>query len=396
VKVDLAAYKGREQAFIKHCLLEDYLSSWSYKIGSAWDSLIYIDGFAGPWGATDGNYSDASFGIAVRVLKEAMTVLRAGGNSKVKALAVFVEKNPAAFTKLNAFSVSESTKEVTTVAIKGRFTISIPTIQAHIDNAGTNPFKFVFLDQKGWAAAPIQQIKSILVGRSSEVLFNLMTSFLTRFVDHDQTAASYQQLFGRDGVLELIRNIPKGTGEREEAVVREYCISLRQICGFRYVSQAVILEPEKEKVRYYLIFATNHPKGIEVFKSAEIKAARIQDDIRHEAKIEKTGQVEMLFDAGLPTSSVGRKLRKIYLRKAKERVIQSIAEAPDSGITFADLFCAAMTFPLVTPGDLQGWLRDFEPLIEVRLAGSSHRRKPSALENDRIFVLDRKMLLSKR
>ena len=48
-KVDLAAYAGREQAYIKHCLLENYLPDWGYKIGQAWDNLIYVDGFAGPW-----------------------------------------------------------------------------------------------------------------------------------------------------------------------------------------------------------------------------------------------------------------------------------------------------------------------------------------------------------
>ena len=394
--VDLAAYKGREQAFIKHCLLEEYLSSWSYKIGSKWDSLIYIDGFAGPWGVTDDKYSDASFGIAVRILKDAVRALRQGGNTQIKALAVFVEKNPAAFVKLNAFANSESTNEVKTVALKGRFTNSIPTILENIAKAGKNPFKFVFLDQKGWAAAPIHEMKSVLAGRSSEVLFNLMTSFLTRFVEHDQTAASYQQLFGREGVLELIRDIPKGTGEREQAVVREYCISLRLLCGFRYVSQAVILEPEKEKVRYYLIFATNHPRGIEVFKSAEMKAARMQDDIRHEAKVGKTGQEEMLFDSIVPRSVVAMKLRKFYLKMAREKVVQSILEAPDAGIVYAELFCAAMSFPLVTPGDLNGWLNDFEPAIEVQLTGSTKRNKPSATEADRILVMDRQILHAMR
>ena len=239
-------------------------------------------------------------------------------------------------------------------------------------------------------------MKSVLAGRSSEVLFNLMTSFLTRFVEHDQTAASYQQLFGREGVLELIRDIPKGTGEREQAVVREYCISLRLLCGFRYVSQAVILEPEKEKVRYYLIFATNHPRGIEVFKSAEMKAARMQDDIRHEAKVGKTGQEEMLFDSIVPRSVVAMKLRKFYLKMAREKVVQSILEAPDAGIVYAELFCAAMSFPLVTPGDLNGWLNDFEPAIEVQLTGSTKRNKPSATEADRILVMDRQILHAMR
>jgi hypothetical protein len=48
-KVELAAYEGREQAYIKHCLLEEYLPDWAYKVGSQWDSLVYVDGFAGPF-----------------------------------------------------------------------------------------------------------------------------------------------------------------------------------------------------------------------------------------------------------------------------------------------------------------------------------------------------------
>ena len=51
-EVDLSAYEGREQAYIKHCLLEEYLPEWGYKVGSQWDSLVYVDGFAGPWETT--------------------------------------------------------------------------------------------------------------------------------------------------------------------------------------------------------------------------------------------------------------------------------------------------------------------------------------------------------
>src|SRR3989442_13950222 len=33
-KVDLSLYKQREQAYVKHCLLEEYLPEWAYKVGS--------------------------------------------------------------------------------------------------------------------------------------------------------------------------------------------------------------------------------------------------------------------------------------------------------------------------------------------------------------------------
>ena len=72
LKNHLENYIGREQAYVKHHLLEKYLSRWAYKIGSSWDLLVFVDGFAGPWGSRDKEFSDASFGIALRVLTEAV------------------------------------------------------------------------------------------------------------------------------------------------------------------------------------------------------------------------------------------------------------------------------------------------------------------------------------
>lgn len=55
-RVDLINYTGREQAYIKHCLLEEYLPELAYKVGSAWNELVYVDGFAGPWQAKAHSY----------------------------------------------------------------------------------------------------------------------------------------------------------------------------------------------------------------------------------------------------------------------------------------------------------------------------------------------------
>src|SRR5271166_3932247 len=99
-KVDLTKYAGREQAYVKHRLLEEYLSQWGYKVGSSWDSLVYVDGFAGPWGSKDENFSDSSFGIATRVLNQVVSGLRQARD--VHGLCLFVEKKPDAFAKLQA------------------------------------------------------------------------------------------------------------------------------------------------------------------------------------------------------------------------------------------------------------------------------------------------------
>jgi three-Cys-motif partner protein len=101
-KVDLSNYEGREQAYVKHRLLEEYLSRWAYKIGSSWDPLVFVDGFAGPWGAKDQEFADASFGIAIKALNEAVEGLFRKLHRTVRGVCVFVEKEPKPFAKLDA------------------------------------------------------------------------------------------------------------------------------------------------------------------------------------------------------------------------------------------------------------------------------------------------------
>jgi three-Cys-motif partner protein len=393
-KLDISQYEGREQAYVKHCLLEDYLSKWSYIVGNAWDSLIYVDGFAGPWGAKDEKFGDASFGIAARVLGDAIRGLQTR-DINVRGACIFIEKKPDAFQKLEAFAKTNSSRLVRTVALRGRFVELIPQIEKEISTTGRNPFKFVFLDQKGWAATPMEKLKPFLRNRSCEVLFNLMTSFLTRFVEHEDRASSYHSLFGRAGVLERIRALPKGTGQREEAAVEEYCISLKQICGFKYVSQAVIVEPGKEKVRYHLVFATNSPRGVEVFKSAETEAARIQDDVRYQKRVATTGMHDLFVALGneAPVSRITTEVRKRNLQRVRARILDVLGKSTStSGVPYIDLFCEAMAFPLVTPDDLQNCLHSLEPHIQFEFAGSSRRKKLSTAQDDRVVVVNRSAL----
>jgi three-Cys-motif partner protein len=387
-KVEFSHYEGgREQAYVKHCLLENYLAQLAYRVLQAWDAIVYIDGFAGPWGAKDSDFADASFGIAVRVLKDALAGLKEKYGKIARGLCVFVEKRPEAFGKLDAFAQSVSTDSVQAVALRGRFVERLPEIRKLAANAGTNPFKFVFLDQKGWAAAPISDLRPFVAERSCEILFNLMTSFLTRFVDTQTRADSYRRLFGRPGVLERIRSLPKGTGEREEAAVKEYCKSLRDVCHFRYVAEAVIFDPKMEKILYYLVFATNHPRGIEVFKNAEMNAAKMQDAVRYEARVQKTKQHELFFDQAKPKSPKAEQMRARYRALARTKVIEMLSRLkPGTAVDYDSLYEEAMPYPLVTPNDLQEWVSELAPNVKLALSGSERRKKPQPDTNDRVVV----------
>jgi hypothetical protein len=296
-----------------------------------------------------------------------------------------------AFVELERFAVNETSPQFGVHALHGEFVKQIPSIDKLVSGSGKNPFKFILLDPTGWAQIPMEGLKSFLHDRSSEVLVTLMTRDINRFLAQPDRAESYRKLFGRPGVLEILQKTH--AEERAEQAVLEYSQSLKQLCGYKYVSAALVLEPIKESIRYFLVYATNHPRGIEVFKAAEIKAAKIQDDIRHQTHIQKTGQPALMFDTNPPKSRKASALRFRFAERARKRIIALLADCRGpAGVEYQKLFCEAMFYPLVTPEDLVEWIRALEPNIRITRGGVSSKRKPSPAEDDRVVVLNSNQL----
>jgi three-Cys-motif partner protein len=393
-RIEISNYEGgREPARVKHSLIEGYLPDLVYKIGRTWDSFAYIDGFAGPWMTNDPNHADSSFAVAVKALRRSQKGLRDTYGKKLHVTCVLVEKDPFAFAELQRFAAGETSSEFEVHALHGEFIEQVSAIDQITKARGKTPFKFVLLDPTGWAQVPMERLRLFLQGRSSEVLVTLMTRDINRFLGQEDRAESYRGLFARPGVLEKLQNTP--SVEQAEQAVLEYSQSLKELCGFKYVSAAVILEPNKEAIRYFLVYGTKHYRGIEVFKTAEIKAARIQDDLRHKAHIQKTGQPSLLFDPTPPKSQKALALQFRYTERARNRVLAVLAvgTGPEN-VEYKELFCEAMFFPLVTPNDLIGWLRGLEPNIRIDLGGVPTRKKPKPSQDYRIVVLNPQALES--
>lgn len=387
-KLDFSHYEGgREQAYVKHSLLEPELA---YRVGRTWDSLAYVDGFAGPWQTHDPSHADSSFGIAIDALRRSQQGLRERHGRVLHIECVLVEQNRVAFTELEQFAKRETSTEFEVHAVSGEFVKSVSAIDELLKRSGRNPFKFALLDPTGWADIPMDQLQPLLDNRSCEVLINLMTRHIIRFLEQADRESSFRKLFGRPGVVEVLRNTPPE--QRVERAVQEYSLSLKQLCHFKYVSSAIIMEPDQESVRYHLVYATNHPRGVEVFKGAE-NAAKIQDELRQESRVKKAGgQLEFPSDDGPPKSRLILELLQRYQKKARHNVLQILRSSTATGVTYADLFCEAMAFPLVTPNDLVEWLRAWKPNIEIRHNGAPSKRTPKPAEDYRIFSLNPKEL----
>ncbi len=78
---NIGKYAGREQAWVKHYFLENYLDGLIHKIASTFDHIVYIDGFSGPWQAADEDFDDTSFSIALNKLRSAKEAWRIHGRN---------------------------------------------------------------------------------------------------------------------------------------------------------------------------------------------------------------------------------------------------------------------------------------------------------------------------
>jgi three-Cys-motif partner protein len=387
-KVDLAAYAGREQAYIKHCLLENYLPDWGYKIGSAWDNLIYVDGFAGPWKVTDPNLADSSFGVAINVLKQLQYGLAEKGRT-INVRSILVERRISALQRLQDFAKRYSARGFDVHAVGGNFAAKINEITKLIDRSSGKTFKFVFSDPKGWKDIPMPALAPFLKGRGCEVLINLMARHAVRFLEQHDRKDSYDALFGRDEAVDVLRKTPKN--RKLNIILREYCKSLKQLCGFQYVTAAAILEPNEEAIRYFLVFGTNHLRGIEVFKNAEKTAARMQDQVRFETIFRRKLYSQDTFFNAAPKTRIAYKLRDDYVKMAMENVIRVLLSHHGADpIPYRNLFALAMEFPLITPEDLIAGIKDL-PSIKLSLEGA-RRRTPSVDMDDRVEIVDRNAL----
>lgn len=181
--IDLSNYEGREQAYVKHSLLDVYLPELAYRVGKTWDVLAYIDAFAGPWKTHDPNHADSSFGIAVAALRKSQAGLRERHGRELHIECVLVEQERTPFLELERFAVDETAPGFNVHALQGEFIKHIPTINQIVKDSGANPFKFILLDPTGWAQIPMEHLKSFLHERSSEVLVNLNTRDINRFLD---------------------------------------------------------------------------------------------------------------------------------------------------------------------------------------------------------------------
>ena len=276
-------------------------------------NLKYIDYCAGPWQACASDLSDTSFGIAIHTLQEAAGELAKRGISR-KFACLLIEKNPKAFAELEDFAKRLDTPSLRIHSRNWDFTGRLPDIVRYCSTSGT--FPFIFIDPTGWQLAGISKIRPLLQLDPGEVLINLMSPFITRFIKDNRT--DFSDLLGAD--FPSLRDL--SGAELELEIIDKYCELVKQEGRFEYVCSLPVMNPDADCFNFHLIYATRHRKGVEVFKAVEKRTEEmthiIRAELQQKGRQSKSGHLELFGPDVQYRGNCYQRLARTNKMRAKE------------------------------------------------------------------------------
>ena len=288
------SYQGREQALVKHRLLESYLEKLFMIIGMSSAKLgiteiCYVDCFAGPWSDESEDLSGTSIAISLQILDRCRQALGRRGMS-LRLRALYIEKDKAAFARLERHLSERTPSGITAKAMEGDF---VALREQILSWCGTKAFVFFFIDPTGWKDVGVEVLRPLLQRPRSEFLINFMYDFVNRTASMSDWKDEIAALLGE--AVEL-GDVPGP--EREKLLLNTYRKNLKRhlhtdgswIARSAYVR---VLDREKERAKYHLVYLTSHPRGtiefMEISDQLDLIQKRVRASTMQRVRAEKTG-----------------------------------------------------------------------------------------------------------
>jgi len=266
---------------------------------------------------------------------------------------LLIEKDPEPFQKLQQFCRTITDLEVTPQ--NWDFSARISDV-VRFARARSKSFPFIFIDPTGWEPLAIELITPVLRLEPGEVLINLMTSWIRRFLSVE--GKHFERLLGSD--LPRLRQL-RGE-EQEEELVRSYADKVAKAGNFKYVCTLPVLKPDQDAFHFHMIYATRHIRGVEVFKQTEKSVIPFMHETRAKAqerrRVADSGQYSLL-----PAEAHYRERRftEFQLRNleiAKRELIEMIQDSEQ--VLYDDAWAKVMQHSAVIENDLREWLTEWK------------------------------------
>lgn len=291
-----AMYDGREQAWIKHQLLESYLEKLLLIIGMAARTqgkveICYVDCFAGPWGDDSEQMEGTSIAISMRTMAICKHKLaKLGVDATMRAL--YIELDKRAFGRLSDYLQKATPAGVDTQCKEGDFLALRKDI---LEWCGNTAFTFFFIDPKGWKTVGVPNLRTLLARPRSEFLINFMYDFINRTAAMREWQDEIAEFL--DQPTEVVRGLEGAPPQiRENALLSTYREGIKNALppqrtrfGPR-TAYVRVLDKDKERAKYHLVYLTTHPVGIIEFMQISQDVELVQKRVRVAKKVENRQQ----------------------------------------------------------------------------------------------------------
>lgn len=251
-------------------MLRAYLVAWFQILGRSrrGQDLLYVDGFAGP-----GEYSNYPTGSPLAALSAAKIAVELTASQWIagKIHCAFIEADTDRYNHLvEKIQSIDPVSNIETHWYRNEFKVGLQRVAADVPRPFTaqHPL-FVFIDPFGATGVPFSTVKRLLASPCSEVLLNLDADGIGRIFHAGERAAHEQNLnaiFDGDEWSALL-DTNDSSPELHRKVLQLYKAKLRSIPKVKYVF-AFEMRTSASALNYYLVFASQHPLGLEKMKEA--------------------------------------------------------------------------------------------------------------------------------
>jgi three-Cys-motif partner protein len=363
-------YKGREQTYLKHYVLENYLEKLFYIIGYSWDRLdtiCYIDCFAGPWMANSENYDDTSISISLNVLKKVKEGLNEHGKDK-HFKAIFIEKDIKKFNELE--NLLEKEKIIETKAIHGKFENNVDKIVKEIEDS----FSFFFIDPTGWKGYSFHKIRDIIQRQNSELIINFMYDYIKRFIGKEEQEDNFTNLFGS----EEWKTIDLNNHDKERKIVDLYKKTLKEKGDWKFVTNTPILYPCRDSTYFHLIYATRHISGLLEYKKIDKYLLNEQTKARKKAKRNKNGFEQLkIFQKDIdPYIENSIESNFPIMKERYKKIVKDL-----NTIKYEHILGNLLQIPLIHKKDIDNYTMELKKRKKIKIENWKKRQQIPKREN---------------
>lgn len=242
----------------KHLVLREYLNAWLPIIGSRFQSMCVIDGFAGP-----GAYADGEPGSPVIALDCIARAANAPSWTDPRIKALFIERDAGHFNHLQQTIAQLTVPANTHVELhQGHADEHVNAyLSAQAREGGIAP-TFAMFDPKGVSDVRMTTIGRLLARESTECMISFMYNWIHRFITEPNFGPHLDALFG----TERWRESTDSHGNvRREGLCKLFESQLRAN-GARHVLSYQLWKGGLHL--YSIYFATNNLLGCERMKDA--------------------------------------------------------------------------------------------------------------------------------